>query len=91
MDIQPRYIKSFSKGQITIPKEVRDFFDLKHDFWLKVYVKENKIIAEPLEKKLDKAAYKKRLLSLKGDVDISWEEILGNRKQIEDQIRRRAL
>lgn len=42
------FTKSFSKGQITIPKVIRDQFGLKDDFWLKLYTENNKIIAEPV-------------------------------------------
>ncbi len=65
-----RFIKSFSKGQITIPKDIRDFFGIDHEFWLKIYIDHGKIIAEPVEKKnskSEKEEYKKKLLSIQGD------------------------
>lgn len=69
-----KYIKSFSKGQITIPKDIRDALGIGDDFWLKVLVDDGKIIAEPTEqnddeKEIDKKReeYKKKLLTLKTD------------------------
>ncbi len=65
-----RYIKSFSKGQITIPKEFREFFGIGDEFWLKLQINDGKLIAEPVEKKgseKEKAAYRKKLLAIKAD------------------------
>lgn len=36
-DKKVHYIESFSKGQITLPKVLRDLLGLGNDFWLKVY------------------------------------------------------
>ena len=36
------------KGQVAIPKEIRDFFNLKASDKLHFSVKKNKIIAEPI-------------------------------------------
>jgi len=35
-----KYIKSFSKGQITIPKEMRYGNGLGDVFWLKLYIQD---------------------------------------------------
>jgi len=85
-----KYVKSFSHGQITIPKEFRDLFGIQDEFWLKLTVDNNKIIAEPVESKVDKKSYQKKLLSIKGDW-INPEELKRNREQMEKQIRERAL
>ena len=85
-----RFVKSFSKGQITIPKEVRDELGIINEFWLKLYIQNGRIIAEPIEKDRDKAGYAKRLLKIKG----KWfneNEIAKNREQVERQIKKRAL
>lgn len=84
-----RFIKSFSKGQITIPKEMREVLGMEPEFWLKVHIEGGKIVAEPVEQKKDKAAYRRKLLSIKGDW-IDPEEIARNRKQVEEQIRKRS-
>jgi len=66
MDIQ-RYVKSFSQGQITIPKEFRNKLELGNDFWLKLTLKEDRIIAKPAGKlKSSSPDYPKKLLKIKG-------------------------
>jgi bifunctional DNA-binding transcriptional regulator/antitoxin component of YhaV-PrlF toxin-antitoxin module len=85
-----RFVKSFSKGQITIPKDFRDMFGLSYDFWLKLYVNNNKIIAEPVEKDKDQSEYAKKLLSIKGRW-LSKNEINKNRINTEKQIKERSL
>jgi bifunctional DNA-binding transcriptional regulator/antitoxin component of YhaV-PrlF toxin-antitoxin module len=62
-----KYIKSFSKGQITVPKDFRDYLGLGEDFWLKLYVDQNKIIAEPVENSYSVGDYSEDLLSIKGN------------------------
>lgn len=84
------YIKSFSKGQITIPKDIRDTLGMTHEFWLKLYLQDGKIIAEPVEKGGNKADYKKTLLSIKSVLNLE-PEAKKNRKQIEKQLAKRAL
>lgn len=85
-----RFVKSFSKGQITIPKDFRDMFGLTYDFWLKLYIDNGKIIAEPVEKEKNQSDYLKKLLSIKGRW-ISKEEIKKNRTAVEKQLKERAL
>lgn len=92
-----RYIKSFSKGQITIPKQFRDIFGMTGEFWLKMYVDKGRIVAEPMEKEkneksssTNKAEYTQKLLNIKGDW-FSLEEIGENRKAVEKQIDKRVL
>lgn len=85
-----RFVKSFSKGQITIPKDFRDVFGMTDDFWLKLYVDNGKIIAEPVEKEKNQSDYLKKLLSIKGGW-ISKNEIKKNRAAVEKQLKERAL
>jgi len=86
------FIKSFSKGQITIPKKIRDSMGLSSDFWLKVSTDNGKIIAEPVEEEWDrnKQEWKKSLLKMK-PIDIDLEEIKRNREEIEDRLRRQSI
>lgn len=84
-----RYIKSFSKGQITIPKEFREFFGIGDEFWLKLYINDGKLIAEPIEQK-HKMSYKKTLLTIKGAWDLE-TELAKSRKQIEEQLDKHTL
>lgn len=85
-----RFVKSFSKGQITIPKEFRDAFGIKNEFWLKLSLAGNKIVAEPVENDIDKSDYLNKLLSIKGGW-ISEKEIKKNRAEVEKQMQKRAL
>lgn len=85
-----RFIKSFNKGQVTIPKEIRDSLGILNEFWLKVYVDGGRIIAEPVEQEKDKASYAKKLLGIKGDW-FNANDIKKNRKQLENQISARVL
>ncbi|KKQ73750.1 MAG: hypothetical protein US96_C0054G0012 [Candidatus Woesebacteria bacterium GW2011_GWB1_38_5b] len=92
-----RYIKSFSKGQITIPKEIRDELGLGDSFWLKIFPKNGKIIAKPInksnKKKISVDEWREKLLTM----DTSWftekdvEQIRKNREQIEKRIRKNQL
>lgn len=94
MNTPVRYIKSFSKGQITIPKEIRDEFGMENDFWLKLYTQEGKIIAEPIgEKKMNKKEWTKMLLTLKTNWfdEIAETEIKKNRQEIEDRLKKQGL
>jgi len=84
------YIRSFSKGQITVPKDVRESLGLKDEFWLKLYTDRGKIIAEPVDQKKDTSGYQKKLLTIKS----RWfnpKEIDTNRKQIEKRLSSYAL
>lgn len=65
--IQTRFVKSFSKGQITIPKTIRQAIGVKDDFWLKLSVDRGKIVAEPVEPERENRNYAKRLLAVKGE------------------------
>lgn len=85
-----RFVKSFSNGQITIPKEFRDAFGIAHEFWLKLSLEDGKIIAEPIEKGRSKTEYAQTLLSIKGDW-LDEDELKTNRDQVEKQINERIL
>lgn len=85
-----KFVKSFSKGQITIPKDIRDWLGISEEFWLKLSVQDGKIIAEPTEVKNNKSAYATKLLKIKGDW-LKPKEIKANRSQIEKQLKKRFL
>lgn len=85
-----RFVKSFSKGQITIPKDFRDMFGMTDDFWLKLYIDNGKIIAEPVEKETSQDEYLKKILSITGK-GFNPEEINKNRREVEKQLAKRSL
>jgi bifunctional DNA-binding transcriptional regulator/antitoxin component of YhaV-PrlF toxin-antitoxin module len=81
-----KYIKSFSKGQITIPKEFRVSLGLGDDFWLKISTQNGKIIAEPVDQYHPPKDYADVLM----DVDGSWVDSKENtqiRKDIDKRLR----
>lgn len=92
MNTQVKYIKPFSNGQITIPKEFRKAYGIKNDSWLKLIPEEGRIILEPVkeEKKMDKEEWRKWLLNFKGTWDLS-DEIKKNREDMEKQMKSREL
>ncbi len=61
------FIKSFSKGQITIPKVFRDRLGIRDDFWLKMAIDGNKLIAEPVSDAIRPKNVADKLLKVKGD------------------------
>lgn len=89
---QTRYIKTFSKGQITIPKEIRDSLGLGDEFWIKLSVDQDEIRLQPVkeEKKMSKDEWIKRMMAMP-PIEIDVEEIAANRKQWDKQIKDREL
>lgn len=83
-----RFIKSFSRGQITIPKEIRKTIGVGDDFWLKIYIDDNKLIAEPVGEPKDKNKYLESLLKIKGDW-FSFKDYRSVRSQTEKRLKAR--
>lgn len=80
-----KYIKSFSSGQITIPREFRERLSLGNEFWLKLVLVENKIVAEPMDQPHPDPSFSRKLLGVKGD----WFNLQGwkkMRKEIRSRI-----
>lgn len=79
-----RFVKSFSQGQITIPKDFRDQLQLGNDFWLKLSLQDTRIIAEPALKLSPLSNYSQKLLTVKGDWFNfkDWQKI---RRQVADR------
>lgn len=88
MDDSIQFIKSFSRGQITIPKAMRKALGLNGNFWLKVYLEKGKIIAEPVETEEtmpSQEEYLQKLMKIKGD----WfdeKEFQETRKEMDKRI-----
>ena len=83
-----KYVQSFSSGQITIPKLFRDKLKMSKKFWLKMYISADKIVAEPVEKIVDKTGYQKKLLDISGDW-VNSNEVTRNRRKVEKQMAQR--
>lgn len=86
MQIQS-YVKSFSHGHITIPKNFRDRLGIGKDFWLKLTLDGTRIVAEPTQSIKDRAAYAKKLLKLKTDW-FNFDEWRKMRKEANESIGR---
>ncbi len=82
-----KFIKSFSHGQITIPKEYRDVFGIGDDFWLRLYIQGKKLIAEPVEIEENKKDYYKKISAIKGNW-FSYKEFQKNRKEVEEIVKK---
>lgn len=80
-----KYIKSFSQGQITIPKDFRDELNLGVEFWMKMKLINQQIVLEPVERKTSKQGYLNKLLTVKG----GWFNV-EDYKQMRKQIRERG-
>lgn len=89
-----KFIKPFSRGQITLPKDYRDYLDIDENSWLKIFLLRNQIIVEPVEEiekgrvvkpSVDRETYLRILKRIKGD----WfdeREIKRIRKEIEERL-----
>lgn len=80
-----KYIKSFSQGQITIPKEFREQLGLENEFWLKLQLINQVIVAKPIERKITAKNYADSLLEIKGD----WFDMTDYQKMRQDLAKRK--
>lgn len=62
-----QYVKSFSHGQITIPKSFREKLQLDKEFWLRLILEGGRVIAEPVDQKPSTSVYLKNIRRIKGD------------------------
>jgi|GEM_PF-1342794 len=87
---QPKYVKSFSNGQITVPKEFRDSLGLGTDFWLRMFIHEGGIVSQPVKDGFDTSAYVESINSIDSSgftkKDFSnWKSI---RKEFDSRVKR---
>jgi|AACY02.16.fsa_nt_gi hypothetical protein len=83
------YIKTFGKGQVTIPKKLRDACGVDNKTWLRVFANGRQIVMEPVNHVSDaqKNERLKELLSMDG----SWvdeDDYRKIREEMEDKIKR---
>lgn len=73
---QAKFIKPFSKGQITLPKDYREYLGIDEDSWLKVSLKGEKVLLQPvedfdelrrIEPEANKEVYLRSILKIKSD------------------------
>lgn len=84
------YGQTFSKGQLTIPKKIRDYHGLGENFAYKISSENQKIIIEP-QSKAKKAGLFEALTKIKQPVfsDQDYQDYLEIRRQ--DEIRAKEL
>lgn len=82
-----KFVKSFSNGQITIPKEFREKLGLSDDFWLKISEEGSKLVIEPVPTEHGTTNYAQKLLDLSGDwFDI--KEYKTTRAEVEKRLKK---
>lgn len=89
MNTQVKYIKPFSNGQITIPKEFRKAYGINNDSWLKMTAEKGKLILEPAKKEFNRKEWMENLLKM-GSWDLRGE-IEEMRKENEERLKKYEL
>lgn len=88
--LQSKFIKPFSKGQITLPKDYREYLGINDTSWLKLFLFDNKIIVQPVKEEKPKISlkdYLKMLPKIKGTFGVELEkENKQIRKELEDRL-----
>lgn len=95
---QPKFIKPFSKGQITLPKDYREYLGIDENSWLRIALREDEILIKPVEKEGQRRTIKPKI-SLKKYLKIlpQIQGAFGNelvkenrqiRKEVEKRLRR---
>lgn len=94
--LQPKFIQPFSRGQITLPKDYREYLGINEKSWLKISLLDDEILIQPvkdakesrvIKPKISREAYLKKLLKIKG----AWfnkKEIDEVRAEIEERLDR---
>lgn len=94
--LEPRFIKPFSKGQITLPKDYREHLGIDENSWLRISLWDEQILVQPvkdlqktrrIKPRMSKKTYLKTLLKIKGDW-LKGEEMKKTRKEIEKRLLR---
>lgn len=85
-----KFIKSFSRGQITIPKDIRATLGVPEEFWMKIFVDAGRLVVEPVQTKKLKGNYLKSLLTMKTDW-YSESDAKEVRNEIEEHVKTHSL
>jgi len=82
------YGQTFSKGQLTIPKKIREYYGLGENFAYKITPYEDKIVIEPQEKKSKKTTLSQVLAKIKEPIftDQDYQDYLAMRKENENRM-----
>lgn len=85
-----KFIKSFSRGQITIPKDIREKLGVPEEFWMKIFIIGQRLVVEPVQTTKTKEDYLQKLLGMKTDW-FAEEEFKQIEKEIEDHVKKYSL
>jgi AbrB family looped-hinge helix DNA binding protein len=82
--------QTFSKGQLTIPKKIRDYYGLGENFAYKISPHDDKIIIEPQEKRPKKITLSQVLAKIKEPIfsDQDYQDYLTMRQENEDRMQK---
>jgi bifunctional DNA-binding transcriptional regulator/antitoxin component of YhaV-PrlF toxin-antitoxin module len=47
--LEPQFVRTYSRGQVTIPQNYRDYLGITDGSWLKIFLKENGLFIQPLK------------------------------------------
>jgi bifunctional DNA-binding transcriptional regulator/antitoxin component of YhaV-PrlF toxin-antitoxin module len=90
MNNQVFYGQTFSKGQLTIPKKIRDFYSLGDNFSYKITHQDRKIIVEP-QQQTNLAMTNDSFVKFVSSMDTSWyddsdyKDYLKSKKQLKNR------
>lgn len=91
--LQPKFIRPFSKGQITLPKDYREHLRIDENSWLRISLLDDQILIQPIKNQLSRRIkaklnlrdYKKVLLKIKGNW-VNKAEYKKTREEIEKRL-----
>jgi AbrB family looped-hinge helix DNA binding protein len=88
-----KYINSFSRGQITIPKDIREQLGVSEEFWMKIFIDDGKLVVEPLQNQPSRDSYLKSLLSMNTDwfTQDDLDDYRKIREEMEDHVQKNSL
>lgn len=93
--LQPKFIKPFSRGQITLPKNYREYLGIDENSWLRITLREDEILIKPVEKEGQRRTIKpkislKKYLKILPQIQGAFgDELVGENKQIRKEVEKR--
>jgi len=88
MDNLTSYGKTYSNGQLTIPKNLRDYYGLGINFAFKIRPYQGNFLIEPQDKKSKKSTLSQVLAKIKEPIftDQDYQDYLAMRKENENRM-----
>jgi len=63
---EPQFIRTYSRGQVTIPQNYREYLGISDGSWLKIFLKGSGLFIQPLKK--EKTEVKKNTFIVKATI-----------------------